>query len=382
MTTECRRCLLSEDIPGVKLAADGECSVCKRHDRLWAGWDRVKRERQVELEGLLAAAKAAHRRYDALVPISGGKDSVYVLYLARKRYHLNCLAVTFDNGFLSDHARQNIQRAVDILETDHMYVRLSWPTLRQIYRTFFLKTGFFCPACMQGIIYATDTAAASHRVPIVLRGTSHRTEEHVASEYFVPGGTDFYRAVLEGEPVAAKAPPPLRESFARYALSKVWNMKAQVRHHYGVTINLPSYIDWDYDEIFRTITGELGWHAPEAEAEHTDCKVDPTVDYIRRRKYPALLSELPRYSALVTLGKMTKEEARAKVLSRRSDEEPESLPLLLEALDITREQFEEVLSDPNRHRPYLAKRYFQYSGLRARVTKQVLARLTGRGSRT
>jgi hypothetical protein len=375
MTAECTRCLLNTDIPGIKLAPDGECSVCKRHDQVWGDWSRVKEQRRVELEELLAAAKAAHRQYDALVPISGGKDSVYVLYLARKRYHLNCLAVTFDNGFLSDHARGNIDRAVDALETDHIYFKMNWPTLRKLYRLFFLKTGFFCPVCMQGIGYAVQTAINAHRVPIVLGGTSHRTEEYIASEFMVPGSHDFHRAVLEGEPLAAGSPLRFGDTRLRGLLGRFCSLKTIVRYHYGVRINLPVYVEWDYDELFRTITQELGWRSHKAEAEHTDCRVDPVVDYIRWRKYPALVPELTRYSKLVTLGKMTKDEARAKLDAGAAGVEPEALPLLLEALDITREQFEQVLSDRSRHLPYVARHY----GRRAWM-KRAVSRLTGRGA--
>jgi 3'-phosphoadenosine 5'-phosphosulfate sulfotransferase (PAPS reductase)/FAD synthetase len=50
--------------------------------------------------------------YDCLVPISGGKDSMYALYLLAGVYKLNVLAYNFDNGFQSEKAAQNIQKGV------------------------------------------------------------------------------------------------------------------------------------------------------------------------------------------------------------------------------------------------------------------------------
>jgi len=42
-------------------------------------------------------------------------------------------------------------------------------------------------------------------------------------------------------------------------------------------IQMSNYIDWDYSEIYKTITNELGWKAHSADAEHRDCKLDNIV---------------------------------------------------------------------------------------------------------
>ena len=57
---------------------------------------------------MIDQARAKKRIYDVLVPLSGGKDSCYLLYFISKKYDLKCLAVTWDNGFLTwYHARLN-----------------------------------------------------------------------------------------------------------------------------------------------------------------------------------------------------------------------------------------------------------------------------------
>ncbi len=47
------------------------------------------------------------RTYDVLVGISGGKDSCYVAYLAKKKYNLRVLGVLYDFPFMRDLAREN-----------------------------------------------------------------------------------------------------------------------------------------------------------------------------------------------------------------------------------------------------------------------------------
>ncbi len=371
MAQECSRCILNDQVPGVRIEPGGQCSVCTRHDVEFATWEQDRDRRKAELERLLESARAAHRRYDVIVPLSGGKDSTYVLWLAREVHGLRTLAVTYDNGFLTDHARRNITRAVDALGADHVTVRLAWPLQQALYRHFFLKTGFFCPACMSGIEYAIATAAASHRVPLVLKGTSKRTEEHVAPEFFVPSSPDLYRAVVEGEEIGDRSPIPRGVSWRQRIGGKL-PLPVQVRWSWGTAINLPDYLEWNYDHIFKTIRDELGWEARVPDAEHGDCSVEPAVNYIRRRKYPAVVPELTRFAKLVTIGQMSREEAKRKVAEAGGTGEPtEALRTLLAALDLDRTQLEAVLADPMRHLPYLSRHYGVKAGLR-----KVVAALT------
>ncbi len=61
-----------------------------------ANWDDTRAERRARLDRFIQWAKKKGRRYDALVPLSGGKDSTYCLYLATRQFGLQVLAFTFD----------------------------------------------------------------------------------------------------------------------------------------------------------------------------------------------------------------------------------------------------------------------------------------------
>ena len=84
----CSNCLLSIYVPGVQVSIDGICSVCHEYDELWGKWDEVKVERRKSLEDILNKARGKNLPYDVLVPLSGGKDSVYILYLCREQFNL------------------------------------------------------------------------------------------------------------------------------------------------------------------------------------------------------------------------------------------------------------------------------------------------------
>ena len=121
MMGNCTQCLLNTEVPGVTIDDKGISSVCRKHDEVWGDWDQRKKDQAVKLERIFDNARKKRRLYDVLVPLSGGKDSIYILYLCRKKYDLNCLAATWDNGSLTDHARINIKNACNTLGVDHVY---------------------------------------------------------------------------------------------------------------------------------------------------------------------------------------------------------------------------------------------------------------------
>jgi hypothetical protein len=201
-----------------------------------------------------------------------------------------------------------------------------------------------CPACMRGISYAIDKMAATHRIPLIAMGTSLRTEEFVSPEFFVANDAGFFLAVMAGRHVPRGIPLRYRGHRLRRYPGHFLPIKTVVRHFYGAQINFPDYYDWDYDEVFATIKRDLGWVAPEDRAEHADCVVEPLVQYMRHRKFPALKPGLLRYSKLVTIGALTKEEARRAVEEAGDEEEPPSLQTLLDSLEITRAEFDAAIA--------------------------------------
>lgn len=340
--SSCSRCLLNTEVPGIKVDEEGICSACREYDRVRGDWDKYKKENVAKLEKILDNARKKKSIYDVVVPLSGGKDSTYVLYLCKKHFSLNCLAVTWDNGFLSEHARENIRNACELLGVDHMYYGINMKLLIRLYRFFFLKTGFFCPVCMRGIQVAISRAQLSFSVPLAVRGTSRRTEEHISHEFFIPGDLSFLENVLQDNPLKKEA------SALLYPVG-ILSSPPQIQ--------LPNYIEWDYDEIYKTIKNELGWEAHSNDAEHADCKVADIVDYIRYKKFPVLIPEMLRFSKLVTAGQMTKEDAQRRVAENRSAiREPDNIVWFQNALGITGEEMDSVLAEPLCHMKYKRQR--------------------------
>jgi hypothetical protein len=336
-SNNCSRCLLSTNVPGVEIDGDGVCNVCKNYDQYMLTWNEETSRNY--FEQTLSKIKRKNTLYDVLVPLSGGKDSTYVLHQCKKVYGLKCLAMTYDNGFLSDHARKNISTACKILGVDHFYFGLNRDYTMSMYRHIFLHTGFFCPVCLLGMGVAIKRVQQAFDIPLCISGTSKNTEEHVHPAYFVEGDPSFFENVLKKNPYSGPV---------NYFLKQSGIFRSPIM------IKMPEYVKWDYRNIFKTIKSELGWTAHEEDAEHSDCIVDNIVHYFRYQKYPALIPEMLRFSKLVTCGQMSRSEAINRVRIKKENlTYPENMDYFLNSLNISKQKMESVINNSSMHLQYL-----------------------------
>ena len=117
----CTRCILPASLTGITFDESGVCNHCRKYEADFKDWELIKERRKNEFEEILAKTKKLKRPYDVLVPLSGGKDSTYALYLCTKVYGLKTLSVTLDNGFLTQPAKDNIRNAIASCNTDHIF---------------------------------------------------------------------------------------------------------------------------------------------------------------------------------------------------------------------------------------------------------------------
>ena len=99
----CTRCILPETFPGIKFNGVGVCNYCLNHEP-------VKVRGEQELEKVLSKYRGRGEKYDCIVPISGGRDSAFVLHQIVKEYNMRTLALTFDGGFITSEGIRNIER--------------------------------------------------------------------------------------------------------------------------------------------------------------------------------------------------------------------------------------------------------------------------------
>jgi 3'-phosphoadenosine 5'-phosphosulfate sulfotransferase (PAPS reductase)/FAD synthetase len=99
-------------VPGAKFDVDGVCNFCHLHSKL---------EQQFPLSAAGEARKQSWldeirkkgrgKEFDCVLGVSGGRDSMYTLWLAVKEWGLRPLAVHFNDGFGNPTAGENMYKA-------------------------------------------------------------------------------------------------------------------------------------------------------------------------------------------------------------------------------------------------------------------------------
>lgn len=166
----CKNCVNDDSVVGISFNKDNLCSYCEEYylhekelcdyenlEKLWI--DRVN----------LYKGKGP---YDAIVGISGGKDSTYVLYNLINKYKLKVLAITIDNGFLNSWSKDRINSLVKDLNVDHQYIEYPKEILSELYKLSIKSTGAICTGCSCMIYMASVQLASKLGVPMVVHGRS------------------------------------------------------------------------------------------------------------------------------------------------------------------------------------------------------------------
>ncbi|MPZ45400.1 MAG: hypothetical protein GEV05_18810 [Betaproteobacteria bacterium] len=252
----CKRCLLPEAVPGSDFDSNGVCRPCREYrpdSRSKA--EEARKVCEADLERTLKDVRGSGQ-YDCLVPLSGGKDSVYLIHRLKNDYGLRVLAHTTDIN-IGPIAWSNIRRAVDKLDVEHLVYRPSMAFYRKLFR--FLLMNQEARGAVHTISYAYGPlfesnalrAAVALRIPLVLAGYS-------------PGQPVPERMLYEFPRMSISqvdwTPPELRESglFDAAELARFWNPG-----DYPAGTAFPRYLApyhaWPYnqDEIMSKVV-ELG----------------------------------------------------------------------------------------------------------------------------
>ena len=78
LTQCCKHCILPKEYPDIHFNEDGVCNYCQNYKQTNSLGEKALKE-------ILNSKRNQNSPYDCVVPISGGKDSVFILYYAVKK---------------------------------------------------------------------------------------------------------------------------------------------------------------------------------------------------------------------------------------------------------------------------------------------------------
>lgn len=291
---------MHDGIGGISVSGNGLCNLCDDHHPFVPYGEEA-------LLKILSKAQKKKRTYDALVPLSGGKDSTYVLHLAVNKYKLRTLTYSFDNGFMSEPARRNIEKAVEICHVDHIWVKHGADLISRLYKTALLESGEICGLCGVGIERSMLKLSEAWRIPIILMGHSPTESNSFTSENIYD--VKRLKYILNRD---KQITPDMIRRFLVYPnlnFLSTWFLTRTGK--FGRKVNILYYTESLTDNrIGEILKKEMGWTEP-AHSEYTrhfDCLAEPFTNYIREKRF-GFSRRLPQLSNMIRSGEMSREKA-------------------------------------------------------------------------
>ena len=338
----CTTCILSSSFPNIEFDGEGVCNFCRGEIFFTTTEDVVTGARE-KVQQLIQESKGKGE-YDAVMCYSGGKDSTYTLMLAIQKYGLKVLALTVDNGFLSQLAMQNIQQIVDYLGVDLITIRpaakffnplIKASAFEQIYppKTL-LRISSVCNSCISLINVMALRIALEKDIPLILAGFT--LGQIPANSIFYKNNYRFFEESREH--ILKKLTKHLGSEVDHYF--RINDSLLDRTESYPYNINLLCLEDPTEEEIIKTIQ-ELGWQSPcDVDGCSSNCRLNTFNNFIHHRRLGFNPYEL-ELSHLIRKGKISRMEALEKIADQA---EPTILRPILAELGIAEEELEKLLN--------------------------------------
>lgn len=303
----CTRCIMPAEYPGITFNDEGVCSHC-------AGSSRSTENNRTNLLGkdkLVELIRSVEKKgqYDCVIPLSGGKDSMYVLYYVVKELGLKPVAVTYDSGYRTDIAEENVKNACDALNVPcviekankKMQDRMLKDSLR-ISQTLgsFVLTCLSCDTIIKAIpikvakeknipfVFFGETARESVRLTKIRSKLEAATYQDVRSRSLITSLVEM-RSQLQAANMTPLKFARILPRLLRYRLLTAYQLLSlgmPLRH--ALFPNLGSvaskaglhfvyfydYIDWDPVKGLAILEAELGWKHPPNRKSRFDCRLN------------------------------------------------------------------------------------------------------------
>ncbi|NIR38663.1 MAG: hypothetical protein GWN79_15915, partial [Actinobacteria bacterium] len=306
----------------MEIDATGVCSTCHEFARVepqTRQWFRTDADLAAHLE---TARQRRSGEFDCLHLLSGGKDSTYALYqLVARGWKVH--ALTLDNGFISEGAKENVRRTVADLGIGHEFV--TTPAMNEILRDSLDRHSNVCQGCYKTIYTLAVARADEMGIPVIVTGLSRGQffETRLVPHQFEAGRFDpdeIDRTVLEARRVYHHTEDAVTTLLPQQRVFDDDAVFDRVEF-----VDFYRYVDVDLSEMYEFLERRAPWVRPADTGRSTNCLVNVAGISVHRSER-GFHNYAEPYSWDVRLGHKTRDEA----LEELDDEiDPEEVARLL-----------------------------------------------------
>ena len=309
----CNQCVLDSHYPGISFNEAGVCNYCT-HSKGTVEQASLRKKYESKFLEVVERIKGKGT-YDCLLAYSGGKDSTYTLHLLKNKYRLKVLAVTFDNWYQSETARENIRTIMMRMNMNHIYVTPAYELFKRIMQVAVDPSLFppkaleratsICTTCLSLIRFTCVRMAIDMDIPIVITGLS-------------PGQAPIATSVFKLNAKMLRSMQEVVAGILRSRLGDDVNAFFLEERHFSreeampYSVNPLSFLTYNEKDIFEIING-LGWRSPQdTDSNSTNCLLNALANTIHQEHmgYHPYAFEI---AGLIRDGHMTREDGLAKL---------------------------------------------------------------------
>ena len=168
----CNRCLYPENAkPSIIFDKEGVCSGCRLHEsRPNIDWDKKFEILKNILKEYSEKARENGEQYDCIIPVSGGKDSHFQVYIIKKVLGYNPLLVTYNHGFNTKRGIRNLTNLVKQFNCDIIRFTSNPDSVRKVTRYMLRKVGDITWHYHAGIMTFPMKTAVMYKIPLIVWG--------------------------------------------------------------------------------------------------------------------------------------------------------------------------------------------------------------------
>lgn len=336
----CSRCVMDTSDPEIVFDENGYCNHCNSY---FSGivklvYQGEATERKLELLLERIKKKGRSRSYDCIVGVSGGVDSIYTAYLAKK-IGLRPLAVHMDNGWNSELAVSNIEKILKNLDIDLYTYVLDWEEFRELQLAF-----------LRASVVEAETPT-----DIAIPAALHKVAEKYSVKYIFSGGNYATEGILPKYwHYNAKDLKYLNAIYNRFGKGSLKNFPTFgfTREMYykifkGIRmIYLLNYVPYNKIEAISLLKQELGWRDYGGK-HHESIYTKFVQSYLLPEKF-GIDYRRATFSTLICSGHMSREDAIEELKSGTYDPmtiEEEKI-YICKKLNIGKEELEQIIKLP------------------------------------
>lgn len=165
----CSRCLYTSYHP-LNLTFDehGVCSGCRVHEEKDAiDWS----ERSDRFRGILDSYRnTSGHNYDCIIPVSGARDSYFVVHTIKNIYGMNPLLVTYNKQYNTALGVRNLANLRSRFNCDIMTLTVNPVTVKKITRSTLRRFGSIYWHCLAGQTVYPVQIAVKFKIPLIVWG--------------------------------------------------------------------------------------------------------------------------------------------------------------------------------------------------------------------